>query len=175
MSNIDTRSIVSQLMAVERRPQDQLRGRVSQLQRAQTAWQQIGDKLSALKSAAEALAPTGTAQKLVSVTSDDPTAVGVRATGAVTGSTSVAIEVDQLASAHSIVMSDTFSGVTAADGGRSLDLTVGGTPYTFTSDDGTIGGLAREINSAGIGVNARVLQTSTGVYQLALTSSTTGT
>jgi flagellar hook-associated protein 2 len=174
MSTIDTKSIVSQLMAVERRPQDQLRGRVSQLQKAQSAWQQIGDKLSALKTAAEALAPTGTAQKLVSVTSDDTSAVGVRATGAVPNSTSVAIEVDQLASAHSVVMTDTFTGTTASDGGRSLDLTVGGTNHSFTSDDGTIGGLAREINAAGIGINARVLQTSSGTYQLALTSSTTG-
>lgn len=174
MSTIDTKSIVSQLMAVERRPQDQLRGRVSQLQKAQSAWQQIGDKLSALKTAAEALAPTGTAQKLVSVTSDDTSAVGVRATGAVPNSTSVAIEVDQLASAHSVVMTDTFTGTTASDGGRSLDLTVGATNHSFTSDDGTIGGLAREINAAGIGINARVLQTSSGTYQLALTSSTTG-
>lgn len=174
MSTIDTKSIVTQLMGIERRPQDQLRSRVSQLQRAQSAWQQIGDKLTALKTAAEALAPTGTAQKLVSVRSDDPTAVGVRATGAVPNATSVAIEVTSLASAHSVVMNDTFTGTTASDGGRSLDITIGATVRSFTSDDGTIGGLAREINAAGIGINARVLQTSSGNYQLALTSAATG-
>ena len=39
MSNIDTKSIVSSLMAIERRPQDQLQSRISDLQRAQSAWE----------------------------------------------------------------------------------------------------------------------------------------
>jgi len=173
MSNIDTKSIVSSLMALERRPQDQLRSRISDLQRAQTAWSQIGDKLTALKTASEALAPTGSASKLISVSSDDSALVGVRSTGAVT-TTSAAIEIDHIAAAHSVVMTDTFASTSAADGGRTLALTIGGTPHSFTSDDGTIGGLARAVNTAGIGVTARVLQTGTGSYQLALSATKTG-
>lgn len=173
MSNIDTKSIISGLMAVERRPQDQLKSRISELQRAQSAWSQIGDKLTALKTAAEAVAPTGSIAKLVAVSSDDTSLVGVRATGSVSD-TSVSIEVDQLAAAHSVVMTDTFTGTSASDGGRSLNLTVNGSPHTFTSDDGTIGGLARAINAGGVGVTARVLQTGAGTYQLALTANKTG-
>ena len=174
MSTIDTKSIVSQLMAVERRPQDLLNNRLSSLKSAQTAWGQISDKLNSLKTAAEAIAPTGSLHKMVAVTSDDPTVVGVTATGAIGNATSASIEVTQLASAHSIVMADTFASSTASDGGRTLDVVINGDTHSFSSDDGTIGGLAREINAAGVGVSARVLQTSSGNYQLALTSTTTG-
>ncbi len=173
MSSIDTKSIISSLMAIERRPQLLLQSRVTGLQRAQSAWETIGSKLTALKSAAEALAPTGAAAALISVSSDDP-AIGVNSIGTLSGTTSASIEVTSLAAAHSVVLNDTFSSTTASDGGRELDLTIGGQSQTFTSADGTIGGLAAAVNAASAGVSARVLQTSAGNFQLVLTSTSSG-
>jgi flagellar hook-associated protein 2 len=172
MSNIDTDSIVSQLMAVERRPQQLLAASVTALQRSQTAWQSIADKLNALKTAADALSGIGQAASYVTGTSSDPT-VKVRTTGAAAG-TSATVEVLGLATAHSVVSTDTFGSATAADGGRTLELTIGGTPQTFTSTDGTIGGLAAAVNAANAGVRASVLQTAPGSFQLVVTATTTG-
>jgi flagellar hook-associated protein 2 len=172
MSNIDTDSIVSQLMAVERRPQQLLAASVTALQRSQTAWQSIADKLNALKTAADALAGIGQAASYVSATSTDP-AVKVRTTGAAAGTTAT-IEVLGLAAAHSVVATDTFASATASAGGRTLELTIGGSPQTFASADGTIGGLAAAVNAPNAGLRATVLQTAPGTFQLVVTATTTG-
>jgi flagellar hook-associated protein 2 len=171
-SAIDTRSIITQLMAIERRPQDNLRSRVLELKRAQTAWTQIGDKLKALKTASDALSGLNAAGRLMKVSSSDE-ALTARSTGQA-DATSASVEVISLAAAHSVVADDVFASSTAADGGRELEITVGGQTHSFTSSDGTIAGLARDVNAAGIGVSARVLQTSPGQYKLALTSTKTG-
>jgi flagellar hook-associated protein 2 len=171
-SAIDTRSIITQLMAIERRPQDNLRSRVSDLKRAQTAWTQIGDKLKALKTASDALSGLNAAGRLMKVSSSDE-ALTARSTGQA-DATSASVEVISLAAAHSVVADDVFASSTAADGGRELEITVGGQTHSFTSSDGTIAGLARDVNAAGIGVSARVLQTAPGQFKLALTSTKTG-
>jgi flagellar hook-associated protein 2 len=172
---IDTESIITQLMAVERRPQDLLNTRISTLQKAQTAWQSIADKLTALKTASDAMAGLDSLTSLRTVASSDTSSIGVRATGAAPA-TSASIDVISLASAQSVLVSDTFTSATDAAAGRTIDLTIGtGALQTFSSADGTIGGLATAINAAGIGVSARVLQTSPGSFQLALTATSSGT
>jgi flagellar hook-associated protein 2 len=173
MSNIDTDSIVSQLMAVERRPQQLLASNVTALQKSQSAWQTIADKLTALKTAADALAGMGQAATFIAATSSDPTAVAVRATGAAASATA-SVEVISLAAAHSVVSGDTFASTTDAAGARTLELTVGATTHTFTSGDGTVGGLAAAVNAAGIGIRATLLQTAPGSYQMVVTSTSTG-
>lgn len=172
MTNIDTDSIISQLMAVERRPQQLLANSVTALQRSQTAWQSIADKLTALKTAADSLAGIGQAVTYVTGTSSDA-ALKVRTTTATAGTATV--EVLGLAAAHSVVADDTFASASASAGGRTLDVTIGGTTHTFSSTDGTIGGLAAAVNAADAGVRANVLQTSPGTFKLVVTSTTTGT
>jgi flagellar hook-associated protein 2 len=172
-TGIDTKSIISQLMAVERIPQTRLRERVSQLQRAQAAWSQIGDKLTALKTAADKLAPLGGAQKLVTVTSSSD-AVVARAVGTPPSGTRAEIEVVNLAAAHAVRTTDTFASADASAGGRTLAVTIGGTTHTFASGDGTIGGLVDAVNAAKIGVSAKIVQTSAGVHELVLSADTTG-
>ncbi len=172
MSNIDTQSIVSQLMAVERRPQLLLQQRVATMKQSQSAWQAIADKLTALKTAADALAPIGSSSRLVTASSSD-SAVAVRMTGSAAAMTAT-IDVVSVAAAHSVVADDVFSGPLASAAGRTLDITIGGALHTFASADGTIQGLADAVNDAGIGVQARVLQTAPGTYQLTLGSTSTG-
>ena len=175
VGSIDTESLVTQLMAVERRPQDIMKTTVQSLQTSQNAWQMIADKLTALKTAADAMTGFHTLTSLRTVTSSDPTSVSVRTTGA-GAATSASIDVVALAAAQSTLVSDTFAATTDSIGTRTLDLTpTGGTTHSFTSADGTIGGLAQAVNAANIGVSARVLQTSPGQYQLSLTSTASGT
>ena len=174
-SGIDTESIVSQLMAVERKPQDLLKSRVTSLQRAQTAWQSIADKLTALKTASDALAGLDSVSKLRTVTSSNTNAVTVRSIGA-GSNTSAAIDVVALAASKSVLASDVFTAATDAVGARTLDITnATGTTTSISSTDGTIGGLASAVNAANLGVSAKVLQTAPGQFQLSLTATSSGT
>lgn len=173
-SGIDTDSIVSQMMALERRPQDLMKAKVTTMQRAQSAWQAIADKLVAMKTAADAVAGLDAASALRSVTSSNPSVLGVRSTGAGANS-SAAVEVVALAAAHSVVVSDTFAAPTDSLGARTLSLTSSaGVATAITSTDGTLGGLVDAVNAAGLGVTARALQTAPGQYQLALTATASG-
>ena len=138
-NGIDTKSIISQLMAVERIPQNQLRQRVTSLQTKQNAWNAIGSKLSALQTAADALSPVDSVSKLLTAKSSNDAAVGVRLTGAADPSSSN-IEVIDLATTHSVYGTDTFSDAAAADGGRSITLAVGsGSPMKPTEPHSLIG------------------------------------
>ena len=174
VSGIDTDSIVSQMMAVERRPQDLMKTKVASMQKAQTAWQSIADKLVALKTASDSLAALGAAANLRTVTSSTPAQVAVRSIGSGTNGSS-SVDVLRLATSHAMLGADTFTAPSDSVGARTLTLTkTGGTPVTVTSTDGTLAGMAAAVNAADLGVSAKVLQTSPGVYQLSLTADTSG-
>jgi flagellar hook-associated protein 2 len=174
VSGIDTDSIVSQMMAVERRPQDLMKTKVASMQKAQTAWQSIADKLVALKTASDGLAALGAAANLRTVTSSTPAQVAARSIGSGTNGSS-SIDVLRLATSHAMLGADTFTSPSDSIGTRTLTITkTGGSPVTITSTDGTLAGLAAAVNTADLGVSAKVLQTSPGVYQLSLTADTSG-
>jgi flagellar hook-associated protein 2 len=90
-SGIDLQSIVTQLMNAERAPEQKMSAlRLSSLA-AQSAWADIGSKLSALQAAAKAL-DTSTAAKGATATSSDTTTLSATATaGAIPGSTPVTV------------------------------------------------------------------------------------
>lgn len=174
VSGIDTDSIVSQMMAVERRPQDLMKTKVASMQKAQSAWQSIADKLVALKNASEGLAALGAAAKLRTVTSSTPAQVAVRSIGSGTNGSS-SVDVLRLATSHAMLGADVFTSTSDPVGARTLSITkTGGNPVAITSTDGTIAGLAAAVNAADLGVSAKVLQTSPGRYQLSLTADTSG-
>jgi flagellar hook-associated protein 2 len=175
VGSIDTETIISQLMAVERKPQDLLKARVTTLQRQQTAWQSIADKLTALKTASDAVTGLDAMSTLRTVSSSNTNAIAVRSIGAGASSSS-SIDVVALAAAKSVLGADVFGSATDSVGARTLDITrTGGSPVTITSTDGTIGGLAAAVNAANLGVSAKVLQTAPGQYQLSLTATSSGT
>lgn len=173
-NTMDTASLVNQLMSLERIPQDQLRTRVAQLQSRQSAWNQLGSQVTALQNAADALAPMGSLGKLMAASSSSDASVGIRVTGVASASTST-LEVLNLAATHSVVSADTFSGPESTADGRALTLTIGGTPTSFTSTDGSIGGLVDAVNASGKDVKAKMLQTAPGTYQMVLTATKSGT
>jgi flagellar hook-associated protein 2 len=90
-AGIDLQSIVAQLMNAERAPEQKMSAlRLSSLA-AQSAWSDIGAKLSALQSAAKAL-DTTTAAKGATATSSDTTTLAATATaGAIPGTTPVTV------------------------------------------------------------------------------------
>jgi flagellar hook-associated protein 2 len=88
-SGLDVNSIVTQLVALERRPIEQLQTEASKLDARLSSFGKIQSNLDALRTAARALTDTST-WKAASATSGDSTAVGVSvASGSTPGSYSV--------------------------------------------------------------------------------------
>ncbi|GAB4174353.1 MAG: flagellar filament capping protein FliD [Rhodocyclaceae bacterium] len=122
-SGLDVNGIISQLMAIERRPIDALDKRKSQLEGQISAFGRIRSALDALATAAKALA-TPSKFSVFSATVADTSLAGASA-----GSTAVAgsysLQVDQLAQSHKL----------ASAGISNTDLSLG--PGTITIDFGT--------------------------------------
>ncbi|MGB8650646.1 MAG: flagellar filament capping protein FliD [Mycobacteriales bacterium] len=90
-SGIDLQSIVTQLMNAERSPETQMNTlRLASLA-AQSAWADIGSKLSSLQTAAQALDTTSAAQGSAATSSDTSTLTATAGPGAVSGSTAVTV------------------------------------------------------------------------------------
>lgn len=99
-SGLDTTSIISQLMAVERVPRFRLERQQAAAQARQDALRDIVAKLKTLKQSATDLQSGSLWTAKQSVTSDDTARVGVRTTGTVTAGT-YDVEVGQLATVAS--------------------------------------------------------------------------
>src|SRR3954453_114873 len=98
-SGLDTDSIVTQLMAIERMPEKQMQIKKSQSQARQQLLQDFSTKLKALKTAAAALRDPGLWTAKQAVTSSDLTRVtAVMTSGAGVGGTT--LQVDRLASSQ---------------------------------------------------------------------------
>jgi flagellar hook-associated protein 2 len=135
------------------------------------AFASIRSRTSAVRSAATELASPNSWRALAATTSN-PTAVAVSAgTGA--GGGSLTFTVEALAAAMQRSSADTFSGLDAALGDRTISITIDGQTHDFDSA-GTLGELVDQINEAGIGVKASTLQVTSGEHRLILTSTATG-
>ncbi|WP_300455294.1 flagellar filament capping protein FliD [Accumulibacter sp.] len=189
-SNLDVNSIVSQLMALEKRPLTELAKKEAGLQAKISALGSLQGAISALQTAAGNLVPasgTTATQKFSvfkSAVSDATIASASTSSSAVAGTYS--LEVTQLAKQHSIATSTTatpFSGTdgTLPTGGTltlSLDTVPAGTSPTKTTDitlaDGATPEQVRDaINNASAGVSAVVINGVAG-KQLVLTGDTAG-
>jgi flagellar hook-associated protein 2 len=99
VSGLDTQSIISQLMAVERQPRTGITNEQSAVTKRQSLLRELDSKAGALKLAADALASAGTWADTQTITSGDDTKVGAtRLAGAPPGGYDIAIT--QLASAE---------------------------------------------------------------------------
>jgi flagellar hook-associated protein 2 len=164
---MDTTSIISQLMQLEAQPQTRLKVKVSEHQRVQSAYQQLNARMLSIQTAAESLTKA-TAWQAVKATSDNTAVTVSSSTATATGS--VTFDVERLAAGHVVTSPVPASGSLTTG---SLSLTIGGTttPITVTTD--TAQGVADAVNNAKLGVQATVLNTTSGqVLQFA--STTTG-
>jgi flagellar hook-associated protein 2 len=184
-SGLDVNGIVTQLMALERRPIELLQGNKTKLNTQLSALGRIQSSLSALASAASKLnAPSNWSQTTVG--SSDATVVTATA-----GSTSIpgryAVEVSSLAKGQTLT-STTFTNPSTVVGTGTLSIQLGtwtGSPGTFTpgaaaavdvpiaAGQDTLTGIRNQINAANAGVTASIVTDASG-SRLAIRSNSTG-
>lgn len=184
-SGLDVESIVSQLVAIEKKPLQTAQKAAASLQSKISAVGQITSQMSALQDAAEKLA-TASNWNVKTASSTSSSAVAVSATSsAATGS--VDVEVSQLAKGQAIGSAGVVQD--AALSGGTLTIRLGqwsSDKSTFTPSSGsadveividpasaTMSDIAQQINDAGAGVTATVLRVD-GQEQLLVRSTTTG-
>jgi flagellar hook-associated protein 2 len=183
VSGLDTAGIVDQLIAVESNPQKLLKQQLSATQSQATAYRAINTRFDALRTAAEAITKPAAWQQ-VKPTTSSTSVVAVSSASASAGT--VTFSVDQLARAHAVVSSKTWTATgdqTASDlayGASSLDVTVGGKTTSLSLDrngDGTatLAEAAAAINArADLGLTASAVKVSDTEYRLQITNSKTG-
>ncbi len=175
-SVINVSSLVSQLVAATRAPQDSVIA--SQTESVSTQISAVGTLKGALSTFQSALSSldTPTAFNAVTASTSDPTAFAATASSGAIGGT-YAVSVAQLAQAEQLV-SPAFSGSGATSTGTgTLQVSLGGSAFdiTINSTNNNIEGIAAAINSAAgnPGVTATVINGSDGAH-LVLSSTLTG-
>jgi len=180
VSGLDTSTIISQLMSIEKAPQNRLKTSLSSAQSEVLSFQTVNKTMASLQAAADKVrqASTWTAS---TATSSSSSVTAAATSDAVTGSTT--FSVTQLATAASTISTRTFSSLTDTTGAdslaestfeiRSADGT--GSPVTVTPKDHSLSALVTAINAdPTTGVRAAAVQVSAGVYKLQLTATQTG-
>ena len=193
---LDVPTLVSQLMAVERRPIDKLNARISSYETRISSFGTLSSLVSSFQTAAKTL--NASLQKLATTPSDPSVLSATAGSTAVPGT--YAVNVSQLAQSQSLVAAGRTSSTAAIGNGTATTVTFdlgaisGGTltngvysGAAFTSNgsgtasiaiDGsnnTLEGIRNAINSAATGVTATIVNDGSGTpYRLALSSSNSG-
>ena len=192
----DVPKLVSQLMAVERRPIDQLQTRVSSHEAKISSWGTLSSLVSTFQSTTATLG--GSLEKLAATSSDAGAFTANAASNAVPGSYSVSVS--KLAQAQNLVAAGQASSSSAIGDGSATTLSFefgtisGGTltdgiysgaaftgngsgpaSLTIDSSNNTLEGIRDAINAASLGVTATLVNDGSATpYRLALTSTSTG-
>jgi flagellar hook-associated protein 2 len=173
-SGLDTSSIISSIIDVERIPIQQLEARKYDHQVEDNAWQAIKTRYSAIRSALNDLDASSDFDKLAVASSSNESAVSVSVSGAPAAGTT-SFTVSRLAANHQLASASNFSGSDALVGAGDFIITKGGVDYTITATaDTTVAQLAGQINSLEIGVSASVISIDGSDHKLVLTSDETG-
>lgn len=168
---IDTTTLISQLMTAAALPQTQLKDQLTSVQNVATAYQAINTKMTALQTAAEALT-AASAWTATTATSSDSSVVANSTGTALTGSTT--FSVTALANAQVSTLAVAGDGTVMTNPSAGFTLTVGGTAHSIVPNSGSAVDVASAINKANLGVRASVLTTDQGQV-LQLSSAKTGT
>lgn len=170
-SGLDTTSIIKSLMQVEAIPKTLLQNKATTIKAGLDSYASIRTKLTAVRTAAEALSSATSWSPLKATSSNTDVVAASAGTGTPGGS--LTFSVVSLASAMQRSSADTFAGLDADLGGRTVSVTSG--DHTFDSTATTLSGLVAEINAdSQLGVRATALQVSPGSYRLVLTAKETG-
>lgn len=183
-SGLDINGIVSQLMAIERRPVDLLDQKEAGIQAKLSAYGTLKGAVSEFQTAMQGLNTLGKFQARTAKSSDVAVFTATASSAAVSGQYS--IEVKQLAQAHKVA-SKAFTATTDAVGTGTLTIQFGTfsggvftvnaqkTAQTVTIGSGanTLAGIRDAINTANVGVSASILNDGTG-NRLVITSADTG-
>lgn len=169
-SGLDIKGIVSQLVALEKKPLEKLKIDAATTQAKITTFGQIKSLVSTLQDAVSKLTSV-TGWNSVSATSSAKDYVSASAIGG-TQATSFSVEVQGLAQARATASQSLGAGVALGEG--TLSVTVDGTAVDIEVDaDDKMADVASKINSANAGVTATILNDGSG-ERLLLTSKATG-
>lgn len=168
-SGIDTDSIIQRLIALQRRPLQQINLRKAELTARMGAFDQFRGLVSNLQTTAGALS-TRNAFNLVRVTSSDTNvATATASPDAIAGTYD--LRVSKLAQAHKLI-SATHTSANEELGANGSFL-INGKQIQVVSGD-SLTSVATKINNAGAGVTASILNGDNGQVFLSLTASETG-
>ncbi|WP_210543924.1 flagellar filament capping protein FliD [Rhodoferax sp. PAMC 29310] len=193
---IDVPTLVSQLMAVERRPIDKLTAKIASYETKISSFGTISSLMSGFQTAAQGL-NTGL-QKVAATPSDGSVFAASAGSTAVPGN--YALSVSQLAQSQNLVAAGQASSSSAIGDGSPTVVTFdlgaisGGTltngsytgatfasngngtvSLTIDGSNNTLGGIRDAINAAAPGVTATIVNDGSGTpYRLALSSSSSG-
>lgn len=172
VSGLDTSTLISNLMAVERQPRDAMDVRRKAQQSAIDSINAITTKLAAVSTAAAALQrPSGWTLRTATST-NDAVAVATAAAGASVGTLSFTVAAT--ATAHALVTGNSIAATdTVIASGGTLDFTIGGESVSVSVGSGTLQEVSDAINAAGIGIRAAIVNTGSG-YRLQLAATSTG-
>ncbi len=181
-SGLDVKTIVSQLVALEKAPLKTLQTQATSFQTKLSIYGTIKSQFAALGDAATKLSNSSGWNAAIA-TSSNPAAIGVTAAaGAVP--TSLTLEVQQLAKAQSAASTAVVAGSAMGAGSMTIELgswasgsfaAGSATPISITINAGedSLSQIAATINGAGAGVTATVLKDASG-ERLLMRSSATG-
>jgi len=175
VSGMSTSTMINQLMQIEAAPQTRLKTKVSDAESVVTSYQSVNTKLAALKTAADDLSRLST-WRSIKPTSSSATVTAAATPGVTSTQTgNLTFDVVQLAKAQiTTARVDSEAPITSNDA-FTITMTDGSDPVVIDlAGKRTAQGVADAINSAGIGVKASLVKTSTGDSVLQLTGAKTG-
>jgi flagellar hook-associated protein 2 len=184
-SGLDINTIVTQLVALERRPLEQMKSDVSRLQTQVSSYGQLKSLFSGLQDASNVLNNASMWQRSVATSSDESAVSAAGGANAAAGSYSVAVE--KLARSQTLVSPASLGTASSLAGAGTLTLQLGtwGTTPPFTAKSGsasmditvsetdTLADVRDKINAAGSGVTAALVTDASGT-RMSLRSTATG-
>lgn len=183
-SGLDINSIVTQLVALERRPLDQMRTDASRLQTQVSSYGRLKSMFSELQTASNALNNAPLWQRSVAKSSDETAVGALGGAGAAAGNYSVSVQ--RLASSQTVVSQSSLGSATDLAGAGTLRLQLGrwdGNAFTpkagsqvasiTVSDTDSLATMRDRINAAEAGVTAALITDANGT-RLSLRSNQTG-
>lgn len=187
-SGLDVNSIVTQLMAIERRPLSLLQQAKTDLNTQVSSFGQLQSLTSAMRDAAQALTSVSTWNQTVASSADTSAVTVTTTTGAAAGK--YAVSVDHLAAAQTISSQPLPNSTsTLNEGTLTIELgswtdeptpsgfipKQGASPVTVTIGPGdtSLEGIRDKINASAAGVTASIIKDASGA-RLALRSRETG-
>ena len=176
-SGLDTTSIISSLMQLERQGQVRLQTQQKQTEGAISALQTLNGKFLALGTLAKgfsAAALASTWDLRTASSTDTSRATVSTTTGAVAGEVTFAVK--QLASAETWKTTGAVASLqdVVVPAGSVLTLEKDGVLTSLDVGDGTLSAVIEAVKGSGAGVTASAVQVSPGAYALQLSSTATG-
>lgn len=173
ISGLSTSDVITQLLQLERQPQARLQAQRKALDSVTTAYQTLNTRFDAILQAATDLSTAAGWQAMKATTSDNGRLTATAAATALPAN--LAVSVEQLATAHTLVSETSVAGLGAVVASGPITFTVGGVAQTpIATGDGTLSTVVAAINAAGVGVSAAAVQVSPGQYRLQLSATATG-